>query len=285
MGLLVLANALFLGAWLPSARAETLLLRSTPRAVAYVDGERKGQTPIRLDLAAGRHHIELRHPKMLTWTSHLILPPRSQMTLGIRLERRGSEGTVAAREEDNPPTTRLDEPLPRQSTPEPLPKSSGLLIARSVPSGASVYQGSRLLGRTPLLVNISMGTHRLRFELEGYNVAERMINIQPSISSRLLVRLQGGNRLRKGNGDTAIQQDGQGSQTQLLVLSNPPGAKVILNGRNMGLTPIVSAGLAPGVYSLRVQAKGFSPYIRTLRLAEGQELRLKVLLIPRSKKR
>ncbi len=54
-----------------------------------------------------------------------------------------------------------------------------------------------------------------------------------------------------------------------------------LNGRYLGQTPVISGGLAVGNYLLRVEADGFSPYIRRIRISEGQEIRLKVLLIPR----
>lgn len=273
--------------WLfQEARAERLVLHATPRATVLINGESKGKTPLDLRLPAGRHHIELRHPERLTWTSHVILPSRADLTLRVRLEERGGD-SVGARKEDPPEDSnspRLDEPLPRQSAPPPKPESSGLLIAQSVPSGAQVFQGERLLGRTPLLVSLATGGHVLRFVLDGYKSVERSINIQPSISSRLSVRLDGGGSAKEPK-DGAIQQDGQGSQTQFLVLSNPVGAKVTLNGRYMGQTPVVSAGLAVGNYLLRVESDGYSPYVRRIRILEGQEIRIKVLLIPRARRK
>ncbi|MCK6510266.1 PEGA domain-containing protein [Myxococcota bacterium] len=272
------------------AHAERLVLRSTPSATVWVNGERRGKTPLDLRLPVGRHHLELRHPNRLTWTSHVILPSRSELTLRVRLEERSGDGAVGQKEEgkedgkeDGSP--RLEEPLPRQGSPFPKPESSGLLIAQSTPSGAQVFQGERMLGRTPLLASLPIGTHVLRFVLDGHKSIEKSINIQPSISSRLSIRFEGGGRETKDAGDGAVQQDGQGSQTQFVVLSNPTGAKVTLNGRYMGQTPVISGGLAVGNYLLRVESEGFSPYTRRIRISEGQEIRLKVLLIPRVRRK
>ncbi len=161
--------------WLfQEARAERLVLHATPRATVLINGESKGKTPLDLRLPPGRHHIELRHPERLTWTSHVILPSRADLTLRVRLEERSGD-SVGARKEDPPEDSnspRLDEPLPRQNAPFPKPESSGLLIAQSTPSGAQVFQGERLLGRTPLLVSLAIGTHVLRFVLDGHKSIE-----------------------------------------------------------------------------------------------------------------
>jgi hypothetical protein len=269
---------------LPSvAFADRLTIQSVPSAALYLNGVSKGKTPLTLPLPAGRYHLELRRRGMLTWTTTLQMPSKTDITMRVRLE--ASEGDASAQgNDDNTPRPNLREPLP-QAPKEPLPESSGLLIANSTPNGAKVYREGQLLGRTPLLVNLDAGNHTLRFAMEGYASIEKQVMIRPAISSKLMIRFQGaGGRKAVEGGDTGLQEDGQGSQTQLVILSNPPGAKVVLNGRDMGYTPIVSAGLPVGMYDLRVLQDGYAPYTRRFKLAEGQQFRIKVLLVPKGKK-
>jgi len=63
-----------------------------------------------------------------------------------------------------------------------------------------------------------------------------------------------------------LQQHG----ARILVASSPPGAKVFLDGKEQGLTPLAFTGLMPGDYRVRVEAPGFASWSTTVEVAHGE---------------
>ena len=52
------------------------------------------------------------------------------------------------------------------------------------------------------------------------------------------------------------------------VISDPPGAEVILNGRPRGRTPLRLSGLSPGTYPIVVRKEGFLPREESVRIED-----------------
>jgi hypothetical protein len=62
--------------------------QSSPEsAEVFVNGEFRGSTPVRLNLAAGTHTIELRLPGFETWTRELVVVAGDETRVAARLER------------------------------------------------------------------------------------------------------------------------------------------------------------------------------------------------------
>ena len=72
----------------PSPPTTSVEFRSSPdSAEVFVNGEFRGSTPVRLNLAAGRHTIELRLPGFKTWERELVVVAGDETRVAARLER------------------------------------------------------------------------------------------------------------------------------------------------------------------------------------------------------
>ncbi len=61
---------------------------------------------------------------------------------------------------------------------------------------------------------------------------------------------------------------------QVEVSSEPPGAHVLINGIDRGVTPAIIADLAPGVYAIRLQAGAASSMLHRVKVAGGKKATL-----------
>jgi len=85
--------------------------------------------------------------------------------------------------------------------------------------------------------------------------------------------------LAASNGDLAVTTEqtevrSAGSVTELVVTTEPAGARVTVNGIGWGLAPVTIRHLAAGDKRIRVSKEGYTTEERTVRIAEG---RLKAL--------
>ena len=69
-----------------------------------------------------------------------------------------------------------------QPTPTPTPGETATLHIESTPSGANVYIDGILKGQTPLDVEVTLGTHTIRVEKEGYEPKEESIDVTGDMS-------------------------------------------------------------------------------------------------------
>lgn len=276
------------------AWGEVLTINSVPSGgTVLVNGREQGRTPLRLELQAGRYHVEIRSPRMLTWTSYLILPQNGDIALKATLEGQGTGKTLAEayrdRKSGDKPLREV-EPSEARGGSEGVGsedagslKATGLLQAYSEPMGATVMLEGRKLGETPLLVNLPVGSHTVSFSHEGYFSEEKTVEVKVTKSARVEVKMRPNGRpiprVQDGSEGTGEAVSGD---VQLTILSKPQ-ARVFLNGRDLGQTPLLTAGIAPGTYTLRLEEKGYVTHSRKIVLKEGQALKLDILLVPRSK--
>ena len=69
----------------------------------------------------------------------------------------------------------------------------------------------------------------------------------------------------------------------LTIVSEPPGASAIVNGRLVGPTPLEVAGLRPGAYVIRLEKAGHQPASRRVDLAASRRIAEKLSPIPTGK--
>ena len=56
-----------------------------------------------------------------------------------------------------------------------------------------------------------------------------------------------------------------------MVESRPPGARVVIDGREVGTTPTVVSDVAAGMHSLRIELDGYQPWVTSVDVpASGQ---------------
>lgn len=57
---------------------------------------------------------------------------------------------------------------------------------------------------------------------------------------------------------------------RILVASSPPGAKIYLDGKEQGVTPVALTGLMQGEYRIRIEAPGFASWTTTAKVSTGE---------------
>jgi formylglycine-generating enzyme required for sulfatase activity len=113
-------------------------------AEAYVGGQARGATPLKLELIGGNHRLELRRTGYKTWVSDILVKPNEPMQIG---------------------PVRLGIP-------------DGRLAVRSSPAGATVTIGGVYRGRTPLEIDIRPDvTQSVAVAREGYEPSSREISV------------------------------------------------------------------------------------------------------------
>jgi hypothetical protein len=64
----------------------------------------------------------------------------------------------------------------------------------------------------------------------------------------------------------------------LIVSSEPAGARVLVNGREVGVTPLALHDVAAGSRVVRVEADGYDPWSAAVRVVADQETQVSVTL-------
>lgn len=111
----------------------------------------------------------------------------------------------------------------------------GTLKVDSRPPGAEVFVDGKSLGQTPLSVRLAAGSHRLE-------VGSRS---NPQV---IPVTIAGGAEVQQYVEFPEIPERGE-----LRVVSEPPGARVFVDGTPRGSAPITVTGLTPGEHSVALE--------------------------------
>jgi hypothetical protein len=67
-----------------------------------------------------------------------------------------------------------------------------------------------------------------------------------------------------------MERAGLRANSRLSLVSSPPGAHVVIDGRLRGRTPLTVDGLIEGPHDVRLEAAGHAPWVRRLRLGAGE---------------
>ncbi len=141
---------------------------------------------------------------------------------------------------------------PSEVAPAPVP-GFGFLSLTSEPP-VEVYNGSVLLGRTPLKAKLDSGAHKLRFTDK-----DKQLNLY----KRYTIRAGG------------EQSDNLSFGTSQLIVDAPKGASISLNGKPIGRSPLEPQTIYEGRYLLKVVHEGKS-WSETFDAPAGREIKYTV---------
>jgi serine/threonine protein kinase len=195
---------------------------------------------------------------------------------------------------DAPSPGRGSAPAPDAARPAPPAPSTGKLQVRSNPSGASVTLNGRWRGRTPLtLDDLAFGNYTVRVVSPGYDVAREEITLSSSAASRnLSVKLQRPQRVTAAKPSTppsrpaapAAAPPTAASKSPLTgsiyVDSRPRGARVFIDGKEIGTTPVQIPGIRIGSHVVRLQLADHRIWSNSVSVSAGQESRVTGSLEP-----
>jgi serine/threonine-protein kinase len=167
--------------------------------------------------------------------------------------------------------------LPKPSTsPKPTPDaraattSRGTATIKSSPSGALVTIDGHPHGTTPATIHdLSLGSHTLQVARPGYVPSSQplvLTSAQPA--QDITVEL-------KPSADLRTPDTGS-----IFVDTRPRGARVTIDGRNAGTTPVHTASVTAGEHSLRIELAGYKDVATTVTVKGGAETPIQVTLEP-----
>jgi serine/threonine protein kinase len=168
-----------------------------------------------------------------------------------------------------PPATA---PAPRPAPPR------GRIAVRTRPAGVSVTVDGRSRGVTPLsLTALPYGTYLVRMSRDGYVTDQRRVTLSASQPTRTIdVALR---RSRPAAAPTPTKAAPPPPSTRpfegaLLVESRPAGARVYVDGRLVGTTPMSVASIRVGSHVVRLELDGYRRWSDAVRVVAGERTRV-----------
>ncbi len=258
-------------------------------ALVFVDGEPLGETPLLEIIAAGSHSVVVTREGFADWSKSINLPPDSTVAITAQLQRLapalevrvdvadavvyvdGEEVGSGAKVLVDPlsaGTHRVDVKSPAYGewsgnvklsdgriTPVTvsLRGSLGAIEVTSTPPGALVTVDGSEAGVTPINVEpVKPGSHGIRVTLDGHADFFQAVVVDPGKTVDVKASLTT-------------------SSGQLDIKPNVGGAKVYVNGVEIGSGRSTVEAAAPGMYSVRVSAADHTDFLKTVQVEEGKK--------------
>jgi len=150
--------------------------------------------------------------------------------------------------------------------------TAGTLAISSTPSGAIVFIDNVIKGITPVtLTDTTAGTHTLLLTRTGYEDYTRSFTIEPSTPATIGATLTRGPAV-----PTTPPSSPYGS---IAVTSIPPGATLILDGRQRGAAPAIIPGVLPGNHDLTLSLGGYDDWNQVVSVGSGQTAAVNAVLV------
>jgi hypothetical protein len=184
-----------------------------------------------------------------------------------------------------PPVVPEAPPSAAERTPASPTPTTGRIVVRSTPANAQVTINGDWAGRTPFTADkLRFGAYSVRVVQDGYVVAERDVRLTMSApASTVDVRL-----VRK---PTTTQAEAQAprrpaapprTQTakppvflgSIYVDSRPRGARVTIDGKAVGVTPVRLGDVGIGAHVVRLELQDHRAWTTSTRVAAGEEARV-----------
>ena len=164
----------------------------------------------------------------------------------------------------------------------PSTTASGRLLIRSTPDGSSVSVDGRDYGKTPATVrDLAHGPHQVRVTRDGYAAQERRVVVSSSRPSQSVnVAMVRTPAPPPSRGATAAPAPPAGMPTTgratgaLAVDSRPTGARVFLDGKPIGTTPLMVPSVAAGEHNVRLELEGYRPWSSSVRMVAAESNRV-----------
>jgi serine/threonine protein kinase len=179
-------------------------------------------------------------------------------------------------------------PVERRRPAAPAAPKSGRIMVRSTPSGAGVTINGRLRGRTPLTMDEArFGNYSVRIALAGYETERQEFRLTPQDATRTLSidlqRQPSASQSAKAKTSAATppaKPAPTATSGSIFVDSRPRGARVVLDGKVIGTTPLRIPDVSVGSHAIRLELADHQPWTNTAQVAAGQEARVTGSLEP-----
>ena len=182
--------------------------------------------------------------------------------------REFTEGDVAGATKPAPPAA--------SAAPAPAAKSEeGRLLVRSRPAGAQVSVDGRDYGRTPVAIrDLARGAHRVTIAHDGYATEERRFVITTSRPSPSMMVALARPRAAASHAPQTPAAPAGRLTGALVVDSRPAGAKVYVDGKLVGTTPVSLASVPTGPHAIRLEHDDYRRWSSSVRIAASEQNRV-----------
>lgn len=151
---------------------------------------------------------------------------------------------------------------------EPPAPVLGRLLVRSTPAGAIVRIDGRSRGRTPLTVrDLPLGPHTVIVSRPGYEPERRTLDLSRDQAARSL--------------EVSLREAGPVRQPEptvftgsMRVESRPSGARVVVDGKEEGRTPVTLSTVRAGSHVVRIEMDGYRTWTASVRVVAGERRRV-----------
>jgi hypothetical protein len=153
----------------------------------------------------------------------------------------------------------------------------GRILVRSTPAGARVVVDGASTDRHRLRCAIlPTGTHRVRVTHDGYATAERRVSISASRPAQsLTIPLQRAGAAQEVASRAPVTTGGVERFVGTLVVdSRPAGARVFLDGRAVGSTPLSMREVRAGEHAVRLEHDGYRRWSGSVRVVAAEQNRV-----------
>lgn len=228
-----------------TVQAGTLGITTTPPgASVFVDNAFKGVTPLTLaDTPSGYHLLRLTLAGYDDYASGITVEPDRTALVQAELRPAGT-GTAAT-------TT-----VPATVTATPIPQNGSVAVT-SVPNGAAVTFDGVYEGTTPVIIaDVQPGNHEIFLEYTGYALWKQTISVGSSQTTAVNANL--------------VMTTGSANAGTLSVTTDPPGARVSIDGSEKGVSPATFPGLTAGTHTLSLKLEDYYDLSATVTITAGE---------------
>jgi hypothetical protein len=178
--------------------------------------------------------------------------------------------TPATTSEVRPP---MPTPAPAVVPPPTIGARSGTgrLQIRTTPAGARVFVDGDDYGLTPVAVRgLASGPHVVRFVRDGYAPVERRVLITASRP----VRSMSLTLARVAADKVVTAAPAQVTTGSVAIESRPEGARVFIDDKLVGTTPLQVLEVAAGVHAVGLEHDGYRRWTSSVRVVSGERIRV-----------
>ena len=174
------------------------------------------------------------------------------------------------------PVTQAAPTPPSAPAPAALPPAASTVrgsIMVTASQQANVFLDGQRQGMTPRnLRNVPLGRHTIRVTRPGYATQEQAVVItaeEPTASLDFTLR-----RSDAAAPAGAAQAPAVRSVLVVVVESNPPGARIRIDGRDLAPAPLTVRQLRPGTHTLELRLAGYKTWTQRITVAAGDNRRI-----------
>lgn len=150
---------------------------------------------------------------------------------------------------------------PASVAPAVVVPTRGRLLVRTVPAGATVSVNGRARGTSPATIrDLPFGTYNVTVSRTGYQRRVQRVTVSQAVPARdVTIEL-----VRTASPVTSA------STGSVYVETRPAGASVSIDGRAVGVAPVLVPDVAPGSHTIRLDLAGHKSVTTTVVVRAGQ---------------